>query len=636
MARLPVPGKDSGDWGDLLNEFLSVEHNADGTLKRAAVITAAEQTSNKGSANGYPSLDATGIIPAAQMGSSSADSTKFLRGDRTWASIPAAADATTSSKGLVQLAGDLGGSAESPSVKNLARVFNVKDYGAVGDGVTDDGGAIQSAIDAAAVSGGRVLVPEGIFLVNPSAGGLQIASGICFEGMGFKSVLKVPDGSNSTNNLLKLESKSNVYIAGLRLDGNKAGQASGTNYGLYIAGSTNCVVESIWSDNFTGVGIHIYDCDAVMLSNCFASGNTYHGFEFEQARYCSLSDSRGYNNALHGILVSPGEIGGSGAKGNRFVNCSFDSNGNYGIAMNAANDDMSAFLNEGNMFSNCNVTDNAHYGVSIYKQDKQIFNNLYVARNGYFGIYLYQSADNVFTGLYLHNNSQAVHGGYDEIMLEGSTSGHASARNAFNGGVILIDGTTKARWAISEGSSGDGENTYVGISIPNIGTQAAKVNIQSSLSRYDHIDVTTTQQIGGLKTFSDGVAVSPNSTLPGGSMGIDAPFGSAAFRMFTDVGNLQFVSTSGTADWYVGGNNVLSVVSSHATLHGYQLKEVADPVDAQDAATKNYVDTTKAAKDGTEDVAIADSSKGFVLTDRSNGSRYRLYVQGGVLSVELV
>lgn len=33
MARLPVPGSDDGTWGTILNEYLSVEHNADGTLK---------------------------------------------------------------------------------------------------------------------------------------------------------------------------------------------------------------------------------------------------------------------------------------------------------------------------------------------------------------------------------------------------------------------------------------------------------------------------------------------------------------------------------------------------------------------------------------------------------------------------
>lgn len=33
MARLPVPGDDVGSWGDILNNYLLVAHNPDGTLK---------------------------------------------------------------------------------------------------------------------------------------------------------------------------------------------------------------------------------------------------------------------------------------------------------------------------------------------------------------------------------------------------------------------------------------------------------------------------------------------------------------------------------------------------------------------------------------------------------------------------
>lgn len=36
MPRLPIPGQDSGTWGDILNEYLSVSHNSDGTLKSSA------------------------------------------------------------------------------------------------------------------------------------------------------------------------------------------------------------------------------------------------------------------------------------------------------------------------------------------------------------------------------------------------------------------------------------------------------------------------------------------------------------------------------------------------------------------------------------------------------------------------
>lgn len=46
-------------------------------------------------------------------------------------------------------------------------LFNVLDYGAVGDGVTDDTAAIQAAIDAAAAQGGGIVkLPYGQFLVS--------------------------------------------------------------------------------------------------------------------------------------------------------------------------------------------------------------------------------------------------------------------------------------------------------------------------------------------------------------------------------------------------------------------------------------------------------------------------------------
>lgn len=35
MARLPVVGSDTGNWGTILNQFLQVEHNSDGTHNSA-------------------------------------------------------------------------------------------------------------------------------------------------------------------------------------------------------------------------------------------------------------------------------------------------------------------------------------------------------------------------------------------------------------------------------------------------------------------------------------------------------------------------------------------------------------------------------------------------------------------------
>ena len=40
MTRLPIPGQDSGTWGDILNDYLSQSHAADGSLKADSVGSA--------------------------------------------------------------------------------------------------------------------------------------------------------------------------------------------------------------------------------------------------------------------------------------------------------------------------------------------------------------------------------------------------------------------------------------------------------------------------------------------------------------------------------------------------------------------------------------------------------------------
>lgn len=104
MARLPTPGGDDGSWGTVLNDFLNESHNSDGTIKSSAIQAAgAERTTSKGVAGGYAPLDGSGLVPASNL-------------------PPAGAtpDATNGSKGIVQLAGDLAGTAALPTVPGLS------------------------------------------------------------------------------------------------------------------------------------------------------------------------------------------------------------------------------------------------------------------------------------------------------------------------------------------------------------------------------------------------------------------------------------------------------------------------------------------------------------------------------------
>lgn len=141
MPRLPTPGSDDGTWGGILNDYLSQSHSSDGTLKNSAIASAgAEMTANKNQVNGYAGLDSGGKVARTSLDSSTQTSlTKADNAPTTLAAqsdvnvagvsnnqvlsystasskwIPSTVtsttvnDATTSGKGIVQLAGDLGG-----------------------------------------------------------------------------------------------------------------------------------------------------------------------------------------------------------------------------------------------------------------------------------------------------------------------------------------------------------------------------------------------------------------------------------------------------------------------------------------------------------------------------------------------
>lgn len=79
------------------------------------------------------------------------------------------------------------------------RVFNVEDYGAVHNGITDDTDAIQSAINAAFnAGGGRVYFPSGIYIIG---GALQTNVG----GINYNSQIYIPQsGLTSTRTTIEL------------------------------------------------------------------------------------------------------------------------------------------------------------------------------------------------------------------------------------------------------------------------------------------------------------------------------------------------------------------------------------------------------------------------------------------------
>jgi parallel beta-helix repeat protein len=142
MVRLPTPGSDSSTWGQLLNDFLSVEHNTDGSLKISGSLagkadnSAVIHTAGAETITGIKTFSVSPIMPT-----------------------PSASNHATT-RGYVD-------TAVATRVLHGEYVISVKDpaYGAVGDGVAND----TAAFVAAVATGKSLYVPRGTYNVDPGA-----------------------------------------------------------------------------------------------------------------------------------------------------------------------------------------------------------------------------------------------------------------------------------------------------------------------------------------------------------------------------------------------------------------------------------------------------------------------------------
>jgi len=115
----------------------------------------------------------------------------------------------------------------------FAEVTNVKDYGAVGDGSTDDAPAIQAAIDAATTNGGSVFFPQGTYSVEAI---ILLKTGVSLIGNRREATIR---GGASIVKLIEFRTATNSSIEGLKLDGNNNVTSYVVEFGT---GATRCSV----------------------------------------------------------------------------------------------------------------------------------------------------------------------------------------------------------------------------------------------------------------------------------------------------------------------------------------------------------------------------------------------------------
>lgn len=226
-------------------------------------------------------------------------------------------------------------------------VTSVRDFGAVGDGVTDDTVAINKALNA--TSGGILYFPSGTYVISK---GVRVRSNTHVVGDGKTSIIIAKEGTTRGSTMLKLENNSNVVFDNICVSGN-----SSVNY------------ENMDAQD----GIHLLDIwnsDTVTVKNCYFIDNIYTGIRDINSSNITVENCT-FKNTDCGFIT----LGGGIIQNIKIRNNILDGH--------QASEPISLFADapHSNVIIENNKISNKTFGCGIYVDGKQHNNNIQIINN---------------------------------------------------------------------------------------------------------------------------------------------------------------------------------------------------------------------------------------------------------------
>lgn len=345
-------------------------------------------------------------------------------------------------------------------------IYNVKDYGAAGDGVNDDRLAIQAAVNAAhAAGGGEVYIPAGIYAVSgqssPSLGAILLYDNITVygDGMGTTTVKLIDGWNKDITGIFRTPTNIENHDVGMHdisIDGNRdntGGKVDGWFNGVTPGApgtDTNITLNRVEIMNCSAYGFDPHEQTTnLVITNCISHGNGLDGFTLDYQINAVITDNIAYNNDRHGfnIVTSSHDV--------VLTDNIAYSNGDNGIIVQRGSDDIpvptNIIINGGEYYNN--VDD----GIQINKANYVTVNDAYIHDNGQRAVRIMGSIGSIIENSTLHDNAASKNDGYEEIRLESyddtaGISGHiyvTSGTQIINN-TIYEDGAVRSNYSIRE------------------------------------------------------------------------------------------------------------------------------------------------------------------------------------------
>lgn len=242
-------------------------------------------------------------------------------------------------------------------------------YGAVGDGVTDDKTAIQSAVN----SGRRVVFSEGkTYLITPDAD-TRIHAGIILPSNAYldlnNATLKIAPNDYVGYAILSIESASNIVIRNGIIIGDRNGH-TGTSgewgHGISLEGGSHVFIENVQIYDCWGDGINIGGLgplsEYVYINSVFVSNSRRNAICVERVTDLIVENSTFINshgtNPQSGIAIETNNSNDTVTR-TKFVHCT-----TYGHSGETAA--YATLHSSGTVyFDNCVIENSSNYGIGF-------------------------------------------------------------------------------------------------------------------------------------------------------------------------------------------------------------------------------------------------------------------------------